>query len=109
MIETHEVAEMRAQGDLTAYRKAVATEARSMCVERRKAVLAHPDLAAMLLEAPLKLSSPEKWTGFIPPPTQEGKHRQLTNGSIYREQLVAILRVAEQRDGRNYGLGLSGE
>lgn len=100
---------MRAQGDLTAYRKAVGTAARSICTERRTAVLAHPDLAAKLMDAPLKLSAPDKWTGYVPPVTYEGKQRQLTNGSIYREQLVSILRVAEQRDGRNYGLGAAGE
>lgn len=109
MIEGHEVAEMRAQGDLTAYRKAVGLAARSVCGERRTAILAHSDLALMLLEAPLKMSSPEKWTGFVPPLTYEGKQRRQRNDSPYRAQLVAILRQAEQRDGRNYGLGVTGE
>jgi hypothetical protein len=109
MIEEHEVSEMRAQGDWQAYRKAVAVEVLTMRSERRKAVLAHPDLAEKLMDPPLKMSSPEKWTGYVPSPTVEAKHHQDANPSPYRAQLVAIVRVAEQRDGRNYGLGLTGE
>jgi hypothetical protein len=41
-----------------------ATQARQ---ERRKRVLAHPDLAARLCQPPLGYGSPEQWNGFIPP------------------------------------------
>lgn len=109
MIKTHEIAELRAQGDLTSYRKAVALAGASTMKERRQAVLRHPDLAAKLCEAPLSMSSPERWTGFVPPATQEARHRQVNSESPYRAQLVEIVEAAQQRDGRNYGLGPSGE
>jgi hypothetical protein len=109
MIETYEIAEMRAQGDLTRYRKEVTLASRSMIQERRAAVLRHPDLAAQLCDAPLSLTAPEKWTGFVPPETCEARQHQVRNDSPYRIQLAAIVTVAQQRDGRNYGLGLTGE
>lgn len=41
--------------------------------ERRRAVLAHADLAERLCEHPLNYKRPDQWTGFIPPdrPAQE--------------------------------------
>jgi hypothetical protein len=104
VIETYEIAEMRSQGDLTAYRKAVATEARSMCAERRRAVLRHEDLALRLMEPPLKLTAPSMWTGYMPPPTHEGRTGPVSNRSPYRVQLEAIVSEAQQRDGRDYGV-----
>jgi hypothetical protein len=104
MIETYEIAEMRSQGDLTAYRKAVAARARTMCTERRSAVLRHEDLALRLMDAPIKLTAPSMWTGYLPPKTHEGRTGPVTNRSPYREQLEAIVAEAQQRDGRDYGV-----
>jgi hypothetical protein len=35
--------------------------------ERRRLVLAHPDLAARLTRLPLAYTRPDQWTGFVPP------------------------------------------
>lgn len=80
----------------------------AMMRERRAAVLRHPDLAERLTRKPLSLSTPDKWTGFVPPACREGKQQEQRNDSGYRAQLVAIVEAAQQRDGRNYGLGATG-
>ncbi|GAA1455202.1 hypothetical protein GCM10009602_68850 [Nocardiopsis tropica] len=61
--------------------------------ERRRAVLAHPDLAARLCEAPLGYSSPDRWTGYIPPEMWQ----QLPNRSPRRLALVEIYEEALSR------------
>lgn len=60
--------------------------------ERRRAVLAHSDLAARLCEDPLNYVRAEQWTGFIPPEmfnqTPNTSPRRLALVDIY-EQAVA--------------------
>jgi len=104
MIEEHEVAEMRQQGDWKAYRRAVRSEAMAVCTIRKTAVLAHPDLAEKLTENPCAFSRPELWSGYVPSATVELKHSQRANDSPYRAQLVAIVAEAQIRDGKNYGV-----
>jgi hypothetical protein len=62
--------------------------------ERKATVLRHPDLAARLCEAPMRCSSPERWSGFIAPEmTATGP-----NTSPYRAQVVAIYEEALRRE-----------
>jgi len=61
--------------------------------ERRRAVLAHPDLAARLTEPPLAYSDPSRWTGYIPPEMWQ----QLPNRSPRRTALVEIYEEALSR------------
>jgi hypothetical protein len=42
-------------------------QALARCAERRRLVLAHPDLAARLTRLPLAYTAPGQWTGFVPP------------------------------------------
>lgn len=104
MIETYEIAEMRAQGDFEAYRKAVHRQAIDLRNTRRAAVLAHPDLAERLKSAPLSVAEPRQWSGFVPPATVERRHSASLINSPVRAQLVAIVTEAQRRDGRDYGV-----
>ncbi len=47
----------------------IRAEARAAAAERRRRVLAHPDLAQRLTQQPLNFSSPGRWTGYVPPAT----------------------------------------
>ncbi len=47
----------------------IRAEARAAAAERRRRVLAHPDLAQRLTERPLGFPRPEMWNGYIPPAT----------------------------------------
>lgn len=104
MIKEHEVTEMRAQGDFAAYRAAVARAAMDLRRTRKAAVLAHPDLAEQLREAPLCIRDPLLWTGYVPSETVEAKQSQQLNMSPYRAQVVALVAEAQRRDGRDYGV-----
>lgn len=69
--------------------------------ERRKRVLAHPDLAAQLTQPPLALTDPVKWNGYIPPrtlPSGDGNPYDKVNDSPVRRQLVAIAAEALRRE-----------
>lgn len=61
--------------------------------ERRRAVLAHPDLAERLCEDPLGYARPDQWTGFIPP----AMWNQQPNTSPRRKALVEIYEEALAR------------
>ncbi|MEU0236811.1 hypothetical protein ABZ234_03905 [Nocardiopsis sp. NPDC006198] len=61
--------------------------------ERRRAVLAHPDLAERLTLPPLNFSSPDRWEGYIPPEMWQ----QVPNNSPRRLALVAIYEEALSR------------
>ncbi|WP_017602230.1 hypothetical protein [Nocardiopsis lucentensis] len=54
--------------------------------DRRRAVLAHLDLAERLCEEPLGFERPDQWTGFIPP----AMWNQQPNTSPRRKALVEI-------------------
>lgn len=58
--------------------------------ERRRAVLAHADLAERLCEDPLNYARPDQWTGFIPP----AMWNQQPNTSPRRRALVEIYEEA---------------
>ncbi len=45
----------------------IRAEARAAAAERRRRVLAHPDLAQRLTERPLGFMRPEMWNGYVPP------------------------------------------
>jgi hypothetical protein len=81
---------------------------------RRGRVLAHEDLAQRLTTPPLRLSSPRRWSGWIPPRTlaedacthceRDNRrcsglpHRARVNDSPVRRQLVDIATEAMTRD-----------
>lgn len=70
-------------------------QAKRECEARRARVLAHPDIAKRLCDFPLRASTPEMWTGFVPPaevPTVNGWKR---NESPIRRQIIAILKAVE--------------
>jgi hypothetical protein len=82
------------------WRNALA-KAQQESAQRRAAVLAHPDLAALLCQPPLGYSSPDKWNGFIPPRflPPDSKGIVQPNASPGRAVLVAISAEALDRDG----------
>jgi hypothetical protein len=60
---------------------------------RRKAVLAHPDLAAQLTVDPLGYAQPDQWSGYVPPERWNGQH----NDSPRRAALAEITEQAWNR------------
>lgn len=90
-------------GDLQAMRRmAVHAAARGVEIDvttnsdRRRAVLAHPDLAERLCEHPLSYKYPSQWTGYIPPEMWQG----VPNNSPRRAALVEIYGEACERNAR---------
>lgn len=65
--------------------------------ERRRLVLAIPDLAARLTRPPLPYSRPENWSGYLPPYMAVGRNGWIRNDSPQRIHLVAIVREAYAR------------
>lgn len=57
---------------------------------RRTALLAYPDLAGRLADS-LELSSPQNWSGYVPP-SEDGR-----NWSPVRRLLVELLQEAKAR------------
>ncbi len=53
----------------TADIKRIREDARRAAAERRRRVLAYPDLAERLTKRPLGFARPELWTGYVPPAT----------------------------------------
>lgn len=101
------------------WRQTIATSKRDS-LARRARVLAHPDLAQRLTDPPLRLRSPERWSGWIPlrelPQESCGHctssggrrcrgvaHRARANDSPVRRQLVDI--AAGGHGARVGGLG----
>lgn len=73
-------------------------EAQEKCAERRRRVLAHPDIALRLTMRPLSFTTPEHWNGYIGSsevPTISGYK---PNMSPRRKALIAILRAVEKRE-----------
>lgn len=69
-------------------------EERAKCRDRRDRVLAHPDIAKRLCERPLSLSTPEVWSGYVPP----YMWRDQVNNSPVRAQLMEILHAVAERE-----------
>jgi hypothetical protein len=95
-----DVAELRKnKGDLIRLIKQARTNALAENARRRTLVLRHPDLAARLTEPPIRHTTPEHWTGYVPPasdaPSLGGA--EPINHSPARAALVAIVAEAEQR------------
>lgn len=96
--------------------RATKAESKRDSQARRDRVLANPDLAQRLTGPPLGLSSPQRWSGWIPPRTlaedactqcESGKprplcsgwpHRSRVNDSPIRRQLVDIATEAMARE-----------
>lgn len=82
--------------------------------ERRARVLSHPDLVKRLTEPPLRMTDPNRWTGWIPPRTLpadicgracgrdhrpcSNQHAARFNTSPYRRALVEIAAEAYRRE-----------
>jgi hypothetical protein len=96
------------------WRQAVAASKADSQV-RRARVLAQEDLAHQLTQAPLRLSEPGRWSGWIPPRTLPVEacthcsdaaggpgcldvHRARFNDSLIRRQLVDIATKAMARE-----------
>lgn len=54
-------------GDLIRLMKQARANAHAENARRRALVLRHPDLAARLCEPPIRHTTPEHWTGYVPP------------------------------------------
>lgn len=95
-----DVSELRkTPGDLIRLMKQARADALAENARRRALVLRHPDLAARLTEPPIRHTTPEHWTGYVPPasdaPSLGGA--EPINHSPARKALVAIVAEAEQR------------
>jgi hypothetical protein len=91
----------RSPGDLIRLIKQARINAAAENARRRALVLKHPDLAAQLCEPPLRHTTPEHWTGYIPPAhdAETFGGAQPLNTSPARAALVALVAEAEQRAG----------
>lgn len=94
-----DIRELRAQGDLIAFMKQARAAALAENARRRALVLRYPDLAARLTDPPVRHTTPEHWTGYIPPaydaPTLGGAAP--INHSPARAALAALVAEAERR------------
>jgi hypothetical protein len=88
-----DIREIRQQGDLRTYLRDLQAEARATNDRRKALVLAHPDLAAQLLQKPLALERADQWTGYLPGDLWDGR----PNRSPVREQLAELVAEAERR------------
>lgn len=74
-------------------------EGREDAEANRAAVLAHPDLAARLTQAPLEYAHPGQWNGFVPP----AQFNEALNTSPRRQALVEIVTEAHTRQEQAQG------
>lgn len=98
-LSEQDVRDLRQQGDLLTLIKQAQATSRAENARRRALVLKHPDLAARLCEPPLRHTTPEHWTGYIPPAYDAIalSGAQPINTSPARAALVALLTEAEAR------------
>lgn len=93
-INEQDMTAIRKQGDLKEFLKQVQAAAHAENRRRRTLVLRYPDLAAQLIERPHRHTTPEDWTGYIPPATD-------CTGAINtipcRPALLALVAEAEER------------
>lgn len=87
-------------GDLVRLMKQARAEAHAENARRRALVLKHPDLAARLCEPPIRHTTPEHWTGYVPPAHDApGVGGDLPlNTSPARAALAALVTEAEARE-----------
>ncbi|OXS35417.1 hypothetical protein [Streptomyces sp. XY006] len=96
----------RNPGDLLRLIKQARTNAAQENTRRRALVLRHPDLAERLTQPPIGHTTPQHWTGYVPPeydaPSVGGS--QPINNSPIRAALAALVAEAEARDtaGHNF-------
>ncbi len=92
------------------YREA-ARDAAERDKRRRARVLTHPDIAKHLTAFPLRFSTPEAWSGYVPPGTgdygpQPAQPKpewpawsvERSNNSPFRVALMDILRAVAERE-----------
>ncbi|MFJ4682009.1 hypothetical protein [Streptomyces sp. NPDC088789] len=94
-----DVRELRKQGDLVRLIKQARAAAHAENSRRRALVLRHPDLAERLTQPPISHTTPEHWTGYVPPahdPETFGGGQPL-NTSPIRAALAALVAEAERR------------
>jgi hypothetical protein len=72
--------------------------AKDTCKSNRKRVLAHREIALCLCEPPLDYSTPEAWTGYIPPATYEGQFSTMANHSARRDALLLIMQAVDNAE-----------
>lgn len=87
-------------GDLVRLMKQARANAHAENARRRALVLRHPDLAARLTEPPIRHTTPEHWTGYVPPAHDApGVGGDLPlNTSPARAALAALVAEAEARE-----------
>ncbi|MFK0140668.1 hypothetical protein [Streptomyces murinus] len=98
MNDIQALADVRAlmkEGDVGRFIKHHMAEAQRAAAHRRGLVLRYPDLAKKLTEPPIGHSTPEAWTGYIPPATD---CTGAINTAACRPALLAIVAEAERRD-----------
>lgn len=95
-ISEQDMAAIRKQGDLKEFLKQTQADAHAENKRRRTLVLRHPDLAEQLKKAPHRHTTPQDWTGYIPPATDCAG---AINTTPCRAALLALVAEAEQRAG----------
>jgi hypothetical protein len=89
-----DIHDLREQGDLLRYLHQARARAAVECQQRRRQILAHPDLAARVVDI-LQLTAPEHWNGYVAP---EQDCTGAPNRSPLRAALVEVVAEAEQRE-----------
>jgi hypothetical protein len=95
-----DVRDLRKQGDLIRLIKQARAAAHAENKRRRALVLRYPELAARLTEPPIRHTTPEHWTGYVPPAHDApGVGGDLPlNTSPARAALTALVAEAEARE-----------
>ncbi|MBV7671406.1 hypothetical protein STHAL_18310 [Streptomyces halstedii] len=93
-ISEQDIAELRKQGDLKEFLKQTRAAAHAENKRRRTLVLRYPDLADQLKKAPHRHTTPQDWTGYIPPATD---CTGAINTTPCRPALLALVAAAEQK------------
>lgn len=94
-----DVRDLRRQGDLLTLIKQARAAAYAENKRRRALVLKHPDLAEQLTKPPIGHTTPEHWTGYVPPANDAYGlgGGQPINTSPARKALAALVAEAEAR------------
>ncbi len=75
-------------------------QARQECEDRRRRLLAQPDIAKRLTGQPLNYKRPDQWTGYVPGAivTWRKNGTPIMNSSPYRAALLEIGRLLKERE-----------
>lgn len=94
-----DVRDLRRQGDLLTLMKQARAAGAAENKRRRALVLKYPDLAERLTQPPIRHTTPEHWTGYVPPAHDAYGigGGQPINTSPVRAALVALVAEAEAR------------